>query len=63
MEGRVIIGEEEDWLGGDCLFEGIKGFLLNGIPVPESIFGSEIKERAGMMGKILDEPLVEVGEA
>ncbi|KAG6896791.1 hypothetical protein C0992_006011 [Termitomyces sp. T32_za158] len=61
-EGTVIVREYEDGLGGDSGLEGIKGPLLHVFPGPSHILSGEVKERPCMMGEVLDEPLVEVGE-
>ena len=63
MEGRIVVREEEDQLGGDGLFEGVEGVLLWCFPLPHAIFNYKIKEWMQVVREVLDEPLVEVGEA
>ncbi|KAG6875329.1 hypothetical protein C0992_004300 [Termitomyces sp. T32_za158] len=62
MEGMVIVGEDEDRLGGDGGLEGIKGPLLHVPSGLSHILSGEVKQRPCMVGKVLDELLVEVGE-
>ena len=61
MEGGVII--KEDWLRGNSLFEGIEGISLWCFPLPHAILDHEVEEWTFVVREVLDEPLVEVGEA
>ena len=63
MEGGVVIGEEEDWFGGDGLLEGIKGVSLRSFPTPHAVLDGEVKQGARMVREVLNEPPVEVSEA
>ena len=42
-EGGVIVGEEEDWFGGDGLLEGVKGVSLWSFPAPHAILDGEVE--------------------
>ena len=63
MKEGVILGEKEDRLRGDCLFEGIKGILLWCFLMPCAVLNGEVKQQMHMMQEVLNEALVEVGEA
>ena len=58
-----VIRKNKDWSGGDLSFEDIKGRLFFGAPFPLCISFSQVKQEAGMMGEILYEPTIEVGES
>ena len=62
-EGGGEIGEVEDGLCKEETFEGLKGGLASGGPVPREILLSEVEERAGDIGIVRDELSVEIGEA
>ena len=52
MEGGVVIGEEEDGLGDDGSFEGVKGVLLRCFPMPHAILDGEVKQQMWMVRKL-----------
>ncbi|KAG6869907.1 hypothetical protein C0992_001608 [Termitomyces sp. T32_za158] len=62
MERTVVVGEDEDGLGGDGGLEGVKSALLCASSGPSYIFSGEVKQRPRVMGEVLDEPPIEVGE-
>ena len=57
-----IFGKSKDWCRSDLFLEKSKGGLFVGTPLPNCVFLGKIKERSGMVGEILNEPLVEVSE-
>ena len=52
----------EDRFCKEETFEGIKGGLAGGGPIPREIFLSEVEERASDVGIVRDESSVEIGE-
>ena len=62
-EGGGEIGEVEDGLCKEETFEGIKGGLASGGPIPREILLSEVEERVGDVGIVGDESSVEIGKA
>ena len=54
---------DEDQSGGDLSFEDIKGGLFFGAPFPLCINFSQVKQGVGMMGEIIYELMIEVGES
>ncbi|KAG6894983.1 hypothetical protein C0992_003658 [Termitomyces sp. T32_za158] len=61
-ERTVVVGEDEDRLGGDGRLQSIKSPLLCIPPGPSYVLSSEVKQQPCVVGEVLDEPLVEVGE-
>ena len=61
-EGGREVGEVKDRLGEEEMFEGIKGGLARGGPVPGEVLLGEVEERASDIGVIGDESSVEIGE-
>ena len=61
-KGVREIREVEDGFCKEETFEGIKGGLAGGGPVPREILLSEVEERASDVGIVRDESLVEIGE-
>ena len=61
-EGGREIREAEDRFCKEETFEGIKGGLAGGGPIPREILLSEIEERASDVGVVRNESSVEVGE-
>ncbi|KAG6896293.1 hypothetical protein C0992_009270 [Termitomyces sp. T32_za158] len=62
IERMVIIVEDKDGLGGDGRLEGIKGPLLRVSPGLSYVPSGKVKQQLCMVGEILDELLIEVGE-
>ena len=61
-EGGREIREAEDGFCKEEVFEGIKGGLAGGGPIPREILLSEVEERASDIGIVRNESLVEIGE-
>ena len=59
--GRVQ--QDENWCGGDTLLELVESRLLGGSPTLLSVIVGEVKEWAGMIREVLDEPMVEIHKA
>ena len=62
-EGGGEIGEVEDGFCEEEAFEGIKGGLAGGGPIPGEVFLGEVEKRASDIRIVGDESLVEIGEA
>ena len=62
-EREVVVKEEEDRLGGDGSFESVEDVLLQCFSTPCAVLDGEVKQRTCMVREVLNEPLVEVGEA
>ena len=62
-EGGGEVREAGDRFCEEKTFEGIKGGLACGGPIPRETFLSEIEERASDVGIVRDESPVEIGEA
>ena len=61
-EGSREVGEVQDGFREEEAFEGIKGGLTRRGPIPREVFLGEVKEGAGDVGVVGDEPSVKVGE-
>ena len=57
------VGKVEDWFREEEAFEGVEGRLTRRGPIPGEVFLGEVEERAGDIGVIRDEALVEIGES
>ena len=62
-EGGREIREAEDGFCKEETFEGIKGGLAGGGPIPREILLSEVRERASDVEIVRNESSVEIGEA
>ena len=62
-KGGSEVWEVKDWFRQEEGFEGIKGSLAGGGPMPGEVFLGEVNERPGDVGVVMDETSVEVGEA
>ena len=62
-EGGGEIGEVEDGFCEEEAFEGIKGGLAGGRPIPGEVFLGEVEKRASDIRIVGDEPAVEIGKA
>ena len=60
--GREI-GEVKDGFREEETFEGVKGGLTGGGPIPREVLLGEVEERSRNIGVIGDKASVEVGEA
>jgi hypothetical protein len=58
-----VFQEGKDWSGSDFFLEDNKSSLFIRIPFSNCIFFDKVKEGLSIMEGILDESLVEVGEA
>jgi hypothetical protein len=58
-----VFWEGKDWSGSNLFLEDNESGLFVGIPFPNCIFFGKVKEGLSIMGEILDELSVEVGEA
>ena len=61
-KGGREVREAEDGFREEETFEGIKGGLAGGGPIPREILLGEIEERASDVGIVGDESSVEIGE-
>ena len=57
------IREMEDWLGGECCFQGSKGVVTRAVPGPGMGFFGEVKKGASGVRVVRYESLVEVRES
>ena len=53
----------EDGFGQEWVFQGLKGGLARGGPVPRQVLLGEVNERVGDIGVVRDESTIKVGEA
>ena len=62
-EGSGEVREVENGFGEKEAFEGVKGGLTGGEPVPGEILLGEVEERASDIGVVGNEATIEIGEA
>jgi hypothetical protein len=62
-ERAGVLQKGKDWCQSDLLFEDSESSLFIETPFPQCVFFGKIKERLSMMGEILNEPSIEIGEA
>jgi hypothetical protein len=58
-----VFQEGKDWSRSDLSLENNESGQLIRIPFPNCIFFGKVKEGSSIMGEILDELSIEVGEA
>jgi len=61
-EGLGRVGRDENWSGGDTLFQPGESGLLGFFPAPAGVVSGQIEERAGVFREVFDEPSIEFGE-
>ena len=61
--GPIWLPGHKDWSHSEGLSESLKSQLLPSAPFPRSVLLSEVVERVCDLGKVLDEPMIEVGKA
>ena len=62
-KGGREVGEVKDGFGEEETFEGVEGRLTGRGPIPGKVLLGEVEERAGDVGVVRDEALVEIGES
>ena len=58
-----VVQEGKDRGRGDQLLQHVKGSLFQPSPFPSNILLGEVEQGMGMVGEVLDEPLVEVDKS
>jgi hypothetical protein len=58
-----VLWKGKDWCQSDLVFEDSESGLFIGTPFPWCVFFGKIKERSSMMGEILNEQSIKIGEA
>ena len=61
-EGGREVWEAEDWFCEEETFEGVKGGLASGGPVPGEVLLGEVEEGPGDVGVVGDESSIKIGE-